>query len=508
MNLHNKLKQNIIALYPSVKEILINKHIARYIDVVCRELVDRITFYNVEDGTFSLREDNMREECGRITVGERKEWLYTWLARSPKTRLINVVNKGRPGQYTTANINGEYMEELMAEITAKDLDTDKLNDIYAKGFIRIDVDTESFAAFIDALCQPNPNKIRNPVAYERKLTLNRLICNQIHQYIKEDADGFYINEYWEESDTGRVYGHGLSLQRIPKEVRHALLGHCHKYDFKACVYALMTGEAERICKENGIKAEFKIMRDYIKNRADIRKRIAADIGVHESKVKEIFTAIGFGARISNTGHTSIQLSKDKIEKLQKNTEFKAIYKEFKDVMKIVDFAYPNLQFELCGKQYNYINKDGTKKNKQQKLSWIYQCLESKALSLFTELISTYIPEMKVLLTAHDCVYTKQSIPAGKFTDLHFYLQQKYPLLTFEHCEVWPIATKQYIATKVNEVDSQIAQQKAFIAEQEVMAKQYNVSNVPEKKKQTMSPFVMIHADLYETNEEEYFKDSY
>jgi len=67
-----------------------------------------------------------------------------------------------------------------------------------------------------------------------------LNAKHIRESLIEEDGEYLFPEYWEQSDSGRYYGHGTSLQRVSKEVRHAALGRCHMYDVKAASYALLT----------------------------------------------------------------------------------------------------------------------------------------------------------------------------------------------------------------------------------------------------------------------------
>jgi hypothetical protein len=298
----------------------------------------------------------------------------------------------------------------------------------------------------------------------------------------------YLHEHWEVADSGRTYGHGMSLQRMTQEVRHAALGCCHKYDFKASAFALMAGLANAIDPSVNSYA----LRDYIKNRAAIRQRIAHELGIDVAVVKEIFTALGFGAELKNNQHNAIRGTLAKVarqqhdpserlphdtycnlgvveyQRLIANTTFRFIYDELQIVNHTILSYFDGTPLVIDGRHYSQIDaKTGKKRNSRQKLAWIYQALESKAMREFAS-----YAQQPVLLTTHDCIYFKQKLPASVVVDATHQLQQTYPYLRFEHEAIYPIATDQYYADLRVEADEFERQHHAFIADETKRAALY------------------------------------
>lgn len=255
-----------------------------------------------------------------------------------------------------------------------------------------------------------------------------------------------------------------------KEVRHAALGRCHRYDFKAASYALMTSLALQL--DPTIKVD--VLKDYIKNRSPIRKRIAKDIGISEEWMKSIFTSIGFGAALKDNPFNSIRgmLGQEKYHKLICNFEFLSIKHQLDQVSDTIHKhgTFPYTGFVLLGRTYTQINpKDGKKRTKNQKLAWIYQCLESHALGLFVGMVPT---GYKIKLMVHDCLYLEQPLPAHHLADIKWKLSQTYLLLNFEHEAIVPIHAEGFVGRAEREMRQREREHSQHIAVEHLAAQDY------------------------------------
>jgi hypothetical protein len=314
------------------------------------------------------------------------------------------------------------------------LDDKYLDELDSKSNYTIPVDMGALDSYIKHTIkslQSSPSH-----QYTAKLYRNLSAANHIKQRAIEQADGSHIvKEYWELIDSGRMHGHGLSLQRVAKEVRHAALGHCAKIDFKASSYAVMTSIALAINPSLKVEA----LRDYIKNRTKVRQRIAKKLGISDEWMKTIFTAMGFGADLKNNPFSSIRrkLGQSKYDMLLVNDEFMCIKQALDDVRKTIlkNDTFKNDDFQIGDYQYATVDKAGKKRSPNQKLAWIYQAFERMALNMVIEKMPA---DYTMLLPVHDCLYIKQALPAQVMLDLKDELRQVFPLLDFEQENVFPI----------------------------------------------------------------------
>lgn len=269
-----------------------------------------------------------------------------------------------------------------------------------------------------------------------------------------------------------MYGQGLSLQRIPKAVRHAALGLCWSYDFKASCYALLTGLALSINPNLKVGA----LKEYIKDRSSIRARIAKSLGISEERVKSIFSSLGFGARLVDNPHMSIRkdLGPEKYQMLLANQEFHFINQAFKLVRATILEAYSQDSFNFMGLTYTNVDPASdplkpTKRTDDQKMAWIYQAMESKAIAEFGAMAksSGYEP----LLFAHDCVYFEQRIAAGTLHSCETELRREFPLVQIDAEEIIPIHKKGSgpLQDAFNEYALMISTHRAFIDAEQMLA---------------------------------------
>jgi hypothetical protein len=345
----------------------------------------------------------------------------------------------------------------------------------------VSVDPSSLASFI-AKTTATLQATRNGNAYTEKLLRNLTAAKQLATMI-HSADNThatpYLNERWEMADSGRIYGQGYSLQRMPKEVRHAALGFCHKYDFKASAFALMAGLAHAIDPALQLGA----ILDYITHRQKIRQRIASQLSISESLVKTIFTSLGFGAELKNNQHNAIRgalamaarqqldpairlerdsynnFGADAYNRLVTNPTFRYIYDELQQINATIINHYKADSLTIGDLTYKPIDtRTGKRRTDKQKLAWIYQALESQTMQLFADLA-----EQEPLLTTHDCIYFKQKLPASVVVDATYQLQQQYPYLRFEHEAIYPIAEDEYHVARFSEAEQYERQHYEFIA---------------------------------------------
>ena len=497
--LRTKLLDALKLTRPDIgKDYLYERCVNKYVDAMLVAISNSLSINHKtnEFGSdyFSFPQAKTREEIG--TIGKKQEYIYQVMKGDLSTSLVIVIRKGYSkngvSKLSMVAINPIYKELIMDELLNLRLESTQklLDEIEQDWNCEVNIDPVSLASFIKKTTA-TIKSTTNGDAYKDKLLRNLTAARQL-QVMTHPADEThstpYVKERWEMADSGRLYGQGYSLQRMPKEVRHAALGVCHKYDFKACAFAIMAGLATAIDPSIKVGA----ILEYVKNRQAIRTRIAEQLNLPESVVKTIFTALGFGAELKNNQHNAIRgalaqaarkqqdttvrldraiynnLGADEFKRLVFDTTFGYIYEELQQINKtIIDyFKTHNITTDYV--TYSQINpKTGKKRNDRQKLAWIYQSLESMAMRQFAE-----FSEQAALLTTHDCVYFKRRLPAHVVLDATFKLQQTFPYLRFEHEAIFPIVDDAEFAARFSEADRFELEHKQRIAEQTEIAKLY------------------------------------
>ncbi len=452
----------------------VDKYVAAILPAICAAVSLSHKNNDLLPNQFYFCQSKIREEIG--TIGKQQDYIYQLMREHITTSLLVVIRKGFSkngvSKLSAVAINPIYEELIVEELLNLRIEPNikLLDEIEQNANYTVNVDPASLASFINKTTATIRETTKGS-DYKEKLFRNLMAAKQLQSMIHkadEKNPTPYLNERWEMADSGRIYGQGYSLQRMTKEVRHAALGVCHKYDFKACAFALMAGLAHAI---DGTLRTSAIL-DYIKNRQVIRKQIAAELNISEALVKTIFTSLGFGAELKNNQHNAIRgalakaarqqhdmnvrlerdiynnLGADEFARLVANRTFKYIYDELQQINSTILAYYKTNELVIGDATYNAIDKNtGKRRSDKQKLAWIYQALESQAMQMFAKLA-----KQDELLTAHDCIYFKQKLPASVCVDATYLLQQTYPYLRFEHEAIYPIADNVQYAARFADTD--------------------------------------------------------
>lgn len=505
--LKTKLLEALRISKPEIgKDYLYQRCVDKYVDAMLPAIRAAIAIKPRDElmpSQFLFCQSQIREVIG--TIGKEQHYIYQRMKDDDATSLIVIEHKGfnknGVSRLSTAKLNPLYEELVIDELLNVRVERNQklLDEIERTSNYCVSVDPSSLQAFITKTAQ-TLRATKNGVHYEQALFRNLAAAQQLQSMVHvpdAEHDTYYINERWEQADCGRIYGQGYSLQRMPKEVRHAALGVCHKYDFKACAFALMAGLAHEIEPTLCVGATL----DYIKNRQKIRQRIAKQLNINESLVKQIFTAVGFGADLKNNQHNAIRgalakaarqqlqldaterlerdvyngLGEDEFQRLIANPTFRYIYEEFQTINATILAYFNTDDFKIGEYTYSAIDpKTGKKRNSRQKLAWIYQALESHAMLAFAELA-----EQEPLLTTHDCLYFKQKLSSEKIKDISVQLQQQFPYLRFEHEVIYPISGDATYEARFSDADEFERKHRHRIADEEKKARWYKPKEIQE-----------------------------
>ena len=281
MNMREKLQQQLAINQPNLKDYQVIKYVGKYVDAVMTQISRQyltVTSDDLDAGEINFAANEVYEQCGQaMLVGERIR-VYTMMQEQANTSLIIQTYKGNSisKRISKFTFNPKYKNDIYKDMMEGDY---LLNDVYLKKIasqanFTIAVDIDALDSYIKH-AQQSMTKSRG-VKYIEKLCRNLKAAKYVKQQAVQQADGSYvIGEYWETIDSGRMHGHGISLQRVAKEVRHAALGRCARIDFKASSYAILTSLALEI----NPKIKVEAIKHYIQKRTVIRKRIAKKLGL-------------------------------------------------------------------------------------------------------------------------------------------------------------------------------------------------------------------------------------
>lgn len=440
--MRNKLIKLLASRYPSLKLYQATNCVNSYVDAVMQEIArqfPRATREDIEAAELSFAADLVNKASGQVSLGGKRQRVYTLMQSDAQTSLVIKKYEGNSFSKKVSKVtfNPKYKKAIFNELitNSQTLTPAYLDELDKKTNYSIAVDMEALESYIKNTTQILATA-RNG-NYKEKLTRNLLASRHIKQRAELQADGSYLfNEYWTQIDSGRVHGHGLSLQLVAKEVRHAALGRCAKIDFKASSYAILTSLALAINPELKVEA----LKSYIRYRTTVRCRIAKSIGVSEDWMKTIFTSLGFGAEVKDNKFSSIRkmLGQEKFNLLVANQEFAYIKQELDLVRDTIlkSDAFNGNDFVIGYNTYAALGpKTGKKRNKNQKMAWIYQACERMALDIVIDKMPN---NFTMLLPVHDCIYIKQRLPSHVMHDLKDQIKLLFPLLDFEQELIIPI----------------------------------------------------------------------
>jgi len=229
---------------------------------------------------------------------------------------------------------------------------------------------------------------------QRIIQINRLLV------ISKHIGNSMVNVNYYEVSTGRYHTKGAILQGYNKSVRYAALSGCYEYDLEAAHQNILVQLLDR---EGVSFNELDVVRDYISNKVEIRKRLAKELNTSVAIVKIIIQELTYGARLSRYRGVAIYDTcngdKQLIERVITHPWLKAYSSTFTIANKI-----------LVGKKRKITNAVGIKvdvDNKRSALAHILQGCERQVLDSLIAHCNT--KDIAILL--HDCVvfYNEQSL---------------------------------------------------------------------------------------------------
>jgi hypothetical protein len=443
--------------------------------------------------------------------------------------FATILYQGTTGVAKAIRIKDDTMDALM-ELAIEEADITHFKNVYEIAD--------------DALCLMTPIDVNNLRAYLSKcrsrLDRDTLDAKAKRKILREVTIGTTIltslnvtNSLCQEStiaDSGRVYLKGLNLQTSPKNLRHAALGNCHLYDMRVGSFGVMAALASTYAERNGLQAKFSHIRAYIKHKDKFRMKITEFVYPEQTKnfksitdfkqffgfynIKQALTSIGFGAKRSASAvwrspdgkwnKTSLlecfKSNKQEAQSFLDCVLCKALIDEYQEASAIVLLMLE--QDQSFSAKFNFANAESP----AQKSALVYQHIESELLNQVVKLSG-----QTVLLPVHDGVYLRHSIDyQNVWSQLtHDYISD-FTFIQFDHLQY---LGETHVGDPINDEISHRAQ----IIEQEELAKDYVpvLATIDGKitKRQVMTPWGMMDADLYEPHQtvaksEDYFIGTY
>lgn len=390
---------------------------ASYLDAVSKAIHKSIILARsdqIQDNTLPMPWEVINSKLGRSRINNTA-YLHWFHKNYP---LVKMLRLGKPGTLT--------MIEPLAKIklaSASDSAAECFREMYeeyidATDFDWVPIDRRSLSAYIQAN-EYQMDSTAKGQNYVDTLLRNLVWAKTIFlcaEHCESTGRGFVIPQVINESLFGRKYYKGLNLQNCPKIVRHAALGSCYEYDLNASVFAWKLDTAHR---QLGIPLnQLSYTLEYIDNKEKIRERLARSLPIQttfDTKlkiVKDVMTAVGFGARISTKNacwyDASGQLVFAAMSKIVKSPEARTAL--FNDPW-MRAFASEQVQIskaifddvKMYVQHLDFLQNDQGNLSQNKVCAYLYQTQERAYIE---DLVADARQQDSLLLVVHDGFYTK------------------------------------------------------------------------------------------------------
>ena len=228
---------------------------------------------------------------------------------------------------------------------------------------------------------------------QRIIQINRLLI------ISKHIGNSKVNVNYYEVSTGRYHTKGAILQGYNKSVRYAALSSCYEDDLEAAHQNILV---QLLDSEGASFKELDVVREYISNKVEIRKRLAKELNTSVAIVKVIIQELTYGARLYNHKSGAIFKTCDGecqlIERIITNPWLIKLAASFSIAHK-----------HLVGGDKQVINAVGIKVESKKKAKDMAHILQGYERQILDSLIAN-CNRKDIALLLHDCVifYNQQS----------------------------------------------------------------------------------------------------
>ena len=373
---------------------------------------------------------------------------YVWKTfQSFPERIFNIVATGSnlTERLTMAEINYRMEDILLAAGTPEELAIE-LYKPYNEMIQRDEYD------LIPIDMQSLGNYIQSNRAIDRDAPQNRRQSDELDRNLKQaqrilmlaSANNNQLMQVLSPSAFGRKYYQGPNLQNTSKIVRHAALGHCHEYDVESSVFAWKLSWFRAICTHMNHSESMPATLEYLDHKQAMRRRLAQVVFDTESdwavdRIKELITAIGFGAPARAQGYrienryqkpalATIVYPTARLDRALADpwlSEFIAEQRHMNDV--IVAMGRVNHQDQEWKTIPELLDRAG-RLRPNSVIAYLYQTAEREILDWAEQ----FCEDREVLLTVHDCIYTRSPVKLVDFREGIKAFGEFYQLEHHEH----------------------------------------------------------------------------
>lgn len=311
---------------------------------------------------------------------------YAYLADAIESRTVCVLvgANNRPARRKKDAILSKDVKGINAKTKAKMPWAVSVDLSALRGAIAYFKDPTAYDSPYKALLEETPERDRERCGFiHLQLLQVRLMA---HNTLL--PEGMLPQEYIE-AESGRLYGHGVHLQNVCREVKIiALAGVGHEYDFANCHFSIFKQLAERA------GCPCPTIEDYLAHKNETRQQLAQDIGATAAQVKECLL-------ITLNGGTAYSLNSDIVKEIGAVKSLKLrqhpFYKALQQDIRRGTTAILNNARQDCRRVYNAMCKGISRRKKKGKL--LAHILQGQEAQMLNIVLRHYGSEM--LLLQHD-----------------------------------------------------------------------------------------------------------
>jgi len=258
------------------------------------------------------------------------------------------------------------------------------------------------------------------------------------------TNGFYYQRK-KNSEFGRIYYEGVSVQNVPKDLRAAMMGDCWELDLRSSVIAFKLGYAQAFTLEKFQGINYRLLFSsslaYVQERNFfvniLRRQVFEDdkaisVELQTKLIKDAFTAISFGARANSAGWRLVNgtWKNPALKNIFKNAEWHKKFLANSDVCSFIaeqemldNYFHEQVKEQAPELLELDVLKVGKRLSKSKLISYIYQHQETKMMNFVrAHLISIGKP---AVASIHDAVIVKKELVNGQLADLNWTLRKEF-----------------------------------------------------------------------------------
>jgi hypothetical protein len=377
---------------------------------------------------FYIDQTLLQNSLNTVMIQGQRHYVWKTFQSFPE-RIFNIVETGSnlTERLTMADTNYRMEDILLAAGTPEELAIE-LYRPYQEAIQRDEcditpIDTRSLGNYI----QSNLSNDRdNPRLQKQVDDLDRNLRHAQRIFMLATANSNHLVQVHSPSAFGRKYYQGPNLQNTPKIVRHAALGACHEYDVESSVFAWKLSWFREICRRGDDYIMMPATLEYLDHKQAMRRKLAqavfdTDADWAVGVIKELITAIGFGAPARAQGYrienryqkpalATIITAKTRLDRALADpwlVEFIEEQKRMNQV--IVGYGLLTGQESVWRAVPELLDK-ANRLRPNSVVAYLYQQHERLVLDWAEQ----FCEDREVLLTVHDCIYTRRPVKLSEF----------------------------------------------------------------------------------------------